>query len=137
MGRMTLTDAMNAGAHGHIHELLGGTWAAEWTGVANRTDEIIFPFLHSVVVSQSTVLHFDTLGALSCAFASRKQYFLPICIIYFKIIRMIETCVTTPCPVPKIQRFPLDVPVMNTEPFRVQNEPRPYLGSCSTRKTFL
>lgn len=51
--RMTLTDAMNAGAHGHIHELLGGSWAAEWTGVANRTDEIIFPFLHSIVVSHS------------------------------------------------------------------------------------
>lgn len=67
---MTLTDAMNAGAHGHIHELLGGTWAAEWTGMANRTNEIIFPFLHSVVVSQSTLVSCLATNNILCLITS-------------------------------------------------------------------
>ena len=63
--RMSLTEAMNAGAHGHIHELLGGTWAEEWTDLSltNRTEEIVFPFLHSVVVSYS-VLHYTIPGTI-------------------------------------------------------------------------
>ncbi|CAM9505077.1 unnamed protein product, partial [Laminaria digitata] len=46
---MALTVAMNAGAHGHIHELLGGAWSADWHGFYNRTDDIILPFTHIAV----------------------------------------------------------------------------------------
>lgn len=50
--RMLLTAAMNAGAHGHIHELLGGVWALEWSGFYERTEEIILPFTHTIVVRE-------------------------------------------------------------------------------------
>lgn len=49
-GRMALTVSLNEGAHGHIHELMGGTWSSEWSGFDERTESIIFPFLHMVVV---------------------------------------------------------------------------------------
>lgn len=49
--RMLLTEAMNAGAHGHIHELLGGAWSAEWHGFYNRTEFIVMPVTHVIVVS--------------------------------------------------------------------------------------
>lgn len=47
---MLLTESMNAGAHGHIHELLGGAWASEWSGFYNRTEEIVLPMTHIIVV---------------------------------------------------------------------------------------
>lgn len=47
---MALTAAMNAGAHGHIHELLGGAWSSEWSGFYNRTEEIVLPITHNIVV---------------------------------------------------------------------------------------
>eukprot|EP00904_Undaria_pinnatifida_P005044 jgi/Undpi1/166/HiC_scaffold_1.g00163.m1 len=46
---MDLTESMNAGAHGHIHELLGGAWSADWHGFFNRTEDIILPFTHIAV----------------------------------------------------------------------------------------
>ncbi|CAN0176128.1 unnamed protein product, partial [Hapterophycus canaliculatus] len=46
---MLLTEAMNAGAHGHIHELLGGAWSEEWHGFYNRTEEIVLPITHIIV----------------------------------------------------------------------------------------
>lgn len=48
--RVLLSEAMNAGAHGHIHELLGGAWALEWQGFYARTEDIILPFTHTIVV---------------------------------------------------------------------------------------
>ena len=48
---MSLSEAMNEGAHGHIHELLGGAWSENWQGFFNRTDDIILPFTHIAVVS--------------------------------------------------------------------------------------
>eukprot|EP00903_Cladosiphon_okamuranus_P022443 g20643.t1 len=46
---MLLTESMNAGAHGHIHELLGGAWASEWSGFYGRTEEIVLPITHIIV----------------------------------------------------------------------------------------
>ncbi|CBJ31176.1 putative scytonemin-related tyrosinase [Ectocarpus siliculosus] len=46
---MLLTESMNAGAHGHIHELLGGAWSSDWSGFYNRTEKIILPFAHTIV----------------------------------------------------------------------------------------
>ncbi|CAM9905448.1 unnamed protein product, partial [Ectocarpus fasciculatus] len=46
---MLLTESMNAGAHGHIHELLGGAWSSDWFGFFNRTEEIVLPFVHTIV----------------------------------------------------------------------------------------
>ncbi|CAN0490372.1 unnamed protein product [Ectocarpus sp. 8 AP-2014] len=46
---MLLTESMNAGAHGHIHELLGGAWSSDWSGFYNRTEKIILPFVHTIV----------------------------------------------------------------------------------------
>lgn len=50
---MSLTESLNAGAHGHIHELMGGTWSANWHEFRTRTEEIIFPFVHDIVVGKS------------------------------------------------------------------------------------
>lgn len=47
---MDLTEAMNNGAHGHIHELLGGVWSADWLGFQEKTSERIFPLVHKIVV---------------------------------------------------------------------------------------
>lgn len=57
VGRMELTQSLNAGAHGHIHELMGGTWSKEWNGFVNRTEEIVLPFAHAVVVSKDDAEH--------------------------------------------------------------------------------
>ncbi|CBJ48724.1 hypothetical protein Esi_0046_0119 [Ectocarpus siliculosus] len=46
---MLLTDSMNAGAHGHIRELLDGTWSSYWSGFYNRTEEIVLPFVHTIL----------------------------------------------------------------------------------------
>ncbi|CAM9867117.1 unnamed protein product, partial [Ascophyllum nodosum] len=46
---MDLTQSLNAGAHGHIHELMGGAWSADWHDFDERTSEIIFPFMHNIV----------------------------------------------------------------------------------------
>ena len=49
-GRMNLSQSLNAGAHGHIHELLGGSWSADWRGFQEKTSERIFPIVHDIVV---------------------------------------------------------------------------------------
>ena len=49
-GRMDLTRSMNGGGHGHIHELMGGTWSTQWQGFKERTTERVFPFKHELVV---------------------------------------------------------------------------------------
>ena len=48
---MALTVAFNDGAHGEIHELLGGSWSRNATAYADKTDTIVQPFVHKAVVS--------------------------------------------------------------------------------------
>ena len=43
--------AFNDGAHGEIHELLGGSWSRNVTAYADRTSTIVQPFAHLAVVS--------------------------------------------------------------------------------------
>lgn len=50
-GRMALTESFNDGAHGEIHELLGGAWSLEATAYAERTSDVVQPFVHVAVVS--------------------------------------------------------------------------------------
>eukprot|EP00903_Cladosiphon_okamuranus_P013119 g12236.t1 len=46
---MALTVSFNDGAHGEIHELLGGSWSRNVTAYAERTDAIVQPFVHIAV----------------------------------------------------------------------------------------
>eukprot|EP00752_Nemacystus_decipiens_P013022 g11520.t1 len=46
---MALTVAFNDGAHGEIHELLGGSWSRNATDYADRTNTIVQPFVHKAV----------------------------------------------------------------------------------------
>ncbi|CAM9431137.1 unnamed protein product, partial [Ectocarpus sp. 6 AP-2014] len=46
---MLPTDSMNAGANGYIHELLDGTLSSYWSGFYNRTEEIVLPFVHTIL----------------------------------------------------------------------------------------
>jgi len=48
--RMALTESLN-GAHGPIHELLGGSWSMEANAFAKRTSSIVQPFVHQIAVS--------------------------------------------------------------------------------------
>lgn len=43
--------SFNDGAHGEIHELLGGSWSRNATVYADRTNPIVQPFVHQAVVS--------------------------------------------------------------------------------------
>lgn len=52
---MLLTVELNAGAHGNIHELLGGSWSRESVEYANNTSPIVLPFVHDGVVSAGIV----------------------------------------------------------------------------------
>lgn len=54
--RMALTVSFNVGAHGEIHELLGGSWSRNVTAYADRTDAIVQPFVHQAVVSAISLL---------------------------------------------------------------------------------
>lgn len=47
---MSLASAMNDGAHGHIHELLGGTWSRFFHDYPEHTTNVVMPFLHDAVV---------------------------------------------------------------------------------------
>ncbi|CAM9975327.1 unnamed protein product [Ectocarpus fasciculatus] len=46
---MALTESFNEGAHGEIHELLGGAWSLEATAYAERTSDVVQPFVHVAV----------------------------------------------------------------------------------------
>lgn len=48
---MSLSEALRTDAHGHIHEILGGTWSAEAGAIANRTTDLILLFLHDLQVN--------------------------------------------------------------------------------------
>lgn len=50
--RMALTESFNAGAHGGIHQLLGGSWSQQVSAYAERTDPIVQPFVHVAVVRE-------------------------------------------------------------------------------------
>ncbi|CAN0097768.1 unnamed protein product [Ectocarpus sp. 6 AP-2014] len=46
---MALTESFNDGAHGEIHELLGGAWSSEATAYSERTSDLVQPFVHVAV----------------------------------------------------------------------------------------
>ncbi|CAM9942282.1 unnamed protein product [Scytosiphon promiscuus] len=47
---MALTNSFNDQAHGEIHELLGGAWSREATAYAERTNPIVQPFVHKMLL---------------------------------------------------------------------------------------
>lgn len=49
--RMELAVWLNFGAHGHIHELLGGTWSKQATAFAAKVSDITQLFAHNSTVS--------------------------------------------------------------------------------------
>lgn len=48
---MALSTALNTVAHGHVHELMGGTWSGEFRDFSKRVTTNVLPFLHTIQVS--------------------------------------------------------------------------------------
>ena len=48
---MELTVWLNIGAHGHIHELLGGSWSKQATAFAEKKPDVLQIFAHQSTVS--------------------------------------------------------------------------------------
>lgn len=68
---MALTVTFNDGAHGEIHELLGGAWSRNATAYADKTDSIVQPFIHKAVVS------LEPCSCLAVGFAVAVLFSLP------------------------------------------------------------
>lgn len=49
--RMALSKALNTQAHGHLHELMGGTWSKDYGEVASKLTLAVLPFLHTIQVT--------------------------------------------------------------------------------------
>lgn len=52
--RMTLSEMLNTEAHGHIHELIGGSWSEEYGRVTMGVTDAVLPFLHTIQVSMKS-----------------------------------------------------------------------------------
>lgn len=99
--RMALTVSFNDGAHGEIHELLGGSWSRNVTAYADRTDAIVQPFVHKAVVSHvclCLVVAADGVGAVAVytVFAAVGSLLLSFIIYTYGADQCV--LVTTPAP---------------------------------------
>lgn len=61
---MALAAGIGKDAHGHIHELLGGSWSSQADDYASfRATDIVAPFLHTmqvkIVMYQTTFVGFS------------------------------------------------------------------------------
>lgn len=81
---------LNTQAHGHLHELVGGTWSTEVGEVASDATDAVLPFLHTI-----QVIPFVELPTASPAWKkssgilliSRARWSRSVLMVHFELLR--------------------------------------------------